>query len=522
MSTAPSSAAGRGDRPVGGRGDKPAAWFGLRPHTLLALVAIAGLIVPLSALSQPADSVTEGGLLARQRKQSGLSQANLGEIDPASETMRFACLGAKCIAGTLLWDRLNEYRKVEDWTSFSATLEQIKRLYPNFYSVWDFQAHNVSYNISVEFDDYHDRYAWVMKGIEFLREGAALNRFEPRLLNRMGWFLGQKIGRSDEKKQYRRLFKADDEFHERDRPGRSPAERDNWRVAHEKFRAAVDLADSGAPLRTTALIFHSEPMMSMINYAQALEEEGEFGETARDAWKLAREQMVEYAKREIPTTWDVPIQLGRREAELETAERIKERLEALLPGRFKAEEERRMQALPPEQAAALAVPLAERTSAQHELAAKATPAVRVTWKDVARDAPPELRDEALRLVEDLTKAEEMAQIIQRYREIVNFDFWRATCESEVTPDALKVRERLYTGQRELAAARLQTAKQAYEEAFETWRRVIDSQPVLQDNVLTADDVKDAVKRYRKVLEQLDEPFPKPFILQDLLDKAPPG
>jgi hypothetical protein len=31
-----------------------------------------------------------------------------------------------------------------------------------------------------------------------------------------------------------------------------------------------------------------------------------------------------------------------------------------------------------------------------------------------------------------------------------------------------------------------------------------------------------VGRYRKVLEQLDEPFPKPFILQDMLDKAAPG
>ena len=266
---------------------KTKSWLGLRPETLAALVAIAALLVPLSVLSQPADSASPGGYLARLRTQFGLSQSNLGEVDPTSETMRLATLGLKNIAVTLLWDRANHYKKVEDWTNLSAALEQMTKLQPNFYSVWDFQAHNLSYNISVEFDDYHDRYAWVMKGIEFLRQGIAFNQREPRLLGRMGWFIGQKIGRADEKKQYRRLFKADDDFHERDRPGRTLPERDNWLVGREKYLAAQQLADSGAPLKTTALIFHSEPMMTAINYARAIEDDGIFGDVARDAWKLA-------------------------------------------------------------------------------------------------------------------------------------------------------------------------------------------------------------------------------------------
>jgi hypothetical protein len=29
---------------------------------------------------------------------------------------------------------------------------------------------------------------------------------------------------------------------------------------------------------------------------------------------------------------------------------------------------------------------------------------------------------------------------------------------------------------------------------------------------------DQIKVYHKVLDQLDEPFPKPFILQDIVDK----
>jgi hypothetical protein len=488
----------------------------------MLLLAITVLLVPLSALSQPADSSSPGGYLARLRTAFGLSQANLGEVDPTSETMRLATLGLKNIAVTLLWDRANHYKKVEDWTNLSATLEQLTKLQPNFYSVWDFQAHNLSYNISVEFDDYHDRYAWVMKGIEFLRDGIALNLREPRLLGRMGWFIGQKIGKSDEKKQYRRLFKADDDFHERDRPGRTLPERDNWLVAREKYLAAQRLADSGAPLKTTALIFHSEPMMTAINHARALEDEGVFDERTREAWKLAGDEMRRFAGREIPTTWDVPIRLGLREAELARAERLEQELEALLPGQFQALQNRMRAALTPEQKAALATAPPERTEAQQKLAADAEAALAVTWPMVAREAAVDVRPKAREVARQFMEAKETAEIIARYRDIVNFDFWRATCEAEVTEPMLRAREATWRAERDYENARLQAAKKAYEEAFTAWRQVLDASPVLRADSLTADDLAETVGRYRKVLEQLEEKFPAPFILQDMLDRAGPS
>ena len=505
--------AGRGR----GGSDQGKTWLGLRPTTLIMLMTIAVLLVPLSMLSQPADSSSPGGYLARLRTKDGLSQANLGEIDPTSETMRLASLGLKNIAVTLLWDRANHYKKVEDWTNLSATLEQMTKLQPNFYSIWDFQAHNLSYNISVEFDDYHDRYAWVMKGIEFLRQGIAFNLREPRLLGRMGWFIGQKIGRADEKKQYRRLFKADDDFHERDRPGRTLPERDNWLVAREKYLAAQQLADSGAPLNTTPLIFHSESMMTAINHARALAEDGVFGDTGRDAWRLAGDEMRRYSVREIPTTWDVPIRLGLREAELARADRLARELEELLPGQFKAIEDRNRESLTPRQRAAIAVPAMDRSEEQQQEVAAAEAALRVTWPTVAREAPADVKAKAQELAREFMEANETAEIIDRYRDIVNFDFWRATCEAEVTDEMLKAREATWRAERDFENARLQAAKKAYEEAFEAWRKVLDSSEVLRKDSLTADDIKELVDRYRKVLEQLDEPFPKPFILQDVLE-----
>lgn len=502
-------------RPAGRR--EKAAWLGLRPETLVTLVLIAVLLVPLSALSQPRDSLSEGGHLAQLRAKAGLSQADLGEIDPTSETMRLATLGLKNIAVTLLWDRANYYKKVEDWTNLSAVLEQMTKLQPNFYSVWDFQAHNLSYNISVEFDDYHDRYAWVMKGIEFLRQGIFFNTREPRLLGRMGWFIGQKIGRADEKVQYRRLFKADDDFHERDRPGRTLAERDNWLVGREKYLAGQQLADSGAPLKTTALIFHSEPMMTAINYARALAADGIFGEKARDGWTLAGEAMRRYAVREIPTSWNVPIRLGLREAELARAERLATELEELLPGRFAALEAERKAGLSDAQREAIETPPLDRTEQQQQLFSEAEQAMKVTWSMVARDAPADAREQAKELAAEYVEASETAEIIDRYRDIVNFDFWRATCEMEVTEPALRAREATWRAEKDFEAARLRPAKQAFEEAFAAWREVLDQSDVLREDALTRDDLREIVDQYREVLEQLDEPFPSPFVLDDVLD-----
>ena len=45
--------------------------------------------------------------------------------------------------------------------------------------------------------------------------------------------------------------------------------------------------------------------------------------------------------------------------------------------------------------------------------------------------------------------------------------------------------------------------------------------MLKADDLTGDDLVEMIDRYRKVLDQLDEKFPQPFILQDVLDKAGP-
>jgi len=99
---------------------------------------------------------------------------------------------------------------------------------------------------------------------------------------------------------------------------------------------------------------------------------------------------------------------------------------------------------------------------------------------VAREAPADVRGKAQELARQHVEARETADIIDRYRDIVNFDFWRATCEAEVTEPMLRAREATWRADRDFQNARLQAAKKAYEQAFAAWREVLDGSPVLRE------------------------------------------
>ena len=47
--------------------------------------------------------------------------------------------------------------------------------------------------------------------------------------------------------------------------------------------------------------------------------------------------------------------------------------------------------------------------------------------------------------------------------------------------------------------------------------MLDKNPSLIPDQTAGDDLMDVIKRYRRILGQLDEPFPQPFILQDVID-----
>ncbi len=152
---------------------------------LVAIGVLLGLLYLFghpSTVDSPGQKGSPGGILAQARQRYGLSQTQLGQIDPTSETIKLATFGLRGVAALVLWEKANDYKMKEDWANFAATLNQIIKVQPHFISVWIHQAWNMSYNVSVEFDDYRERYRWVIKGINYLKQGIEYNKYEPRLV----------------------------------------------------------------------------------------------------------------------------------------------------------------------------------------------------------------------------------------------------------------------------------------------------------------------------------------------------
>src|SRR6056297_3467996 len=158
---------------------------------IVYLVVLVAMLVPLFLLGQPSGGEGDpGGRLTEMRRQFNIAESDLGELSPASETAKLASLGLRGVAATLLWNKAHEYKVRHEWDRLKAALNNISLLQPHFDKVWEFQAWNLAYNVSAEFDDYRQRYEMVREGTEFLTKGVKQNRKAPRLVWYTGWFYG--------------------------------------------------------------------------------------------------------------------------------------------------------------------------------------------------------------------------------------------------------------------------------------------------------------------------------------------
>lgn len=497
--------------------------------------AIALLLLPIAAISQPATlnpgkaEHFAGGKLAQLRAQYNLAQAELGEIDPASETMKLSTLGLRGVAANILWGWANYYKKIEDWDKLEMTVNQIIRLQPNFVEVWDFQAHNLSYNVSVEFDDYRMRYQWVKKGIDFLILGSHYNRDEPGILRQVGWFVGQKIGRADEHMQFRRLFRDDKDFHQTFRdngievdnglgPDRKP---DNWLVSKLWYEKAVNAHIAlGKPIRgTTPLLFYSGAPMSIMNSAAAMNKDGYFFENAVLAWQQAKDFWLRYGERELPTSVGFNIRLNEKEPVDQRIKDAKEELARLCPGAEDEIRQEKINRLSTEKKAVMQTPTTERSPEQFTLAYEAEQEIKVLPRDfISRAKRPEDRPRVRQLVDQIEQDETTSHQIEINRRIVNFEYWRMRAESELTDEAPKAHSDEYEANKLAASGEsLAKARNLYEASWKLYAVIFDKYPELMDNA-EAQDLIDSVSHYRDVLGQLDEPFPSDFPLWTLMDK----
>ncbi len=490
---------------------------------IVYLVIIFGLLMTLYYLGHPStgqvgvgDEGSPGGVLAQMRTKENLDQAQIGQVDPTSEALKLAMFGFRGVAAHLLGLKAIEYKKTKDWSNLSATLNQITKIQPNFLNVWEHQAWNLAYNCSVEFDDYHDRYRWVIKGLEFLKKGMQYNENEPVLARNMGWVTAQKIGRADEKKQYRRLFIADDDYH----GSRPKSERDNWLVGKEWYLTAHDMVNTRRAFRigTSPLLFYSEPPMCQMQYGEAIQEEGSFGEKAKKAWNKASQEWEEFGKQDIPTSQGLWIQLGKIEQLRKEGENLLKELDKLSDGAREKLIRQKTDQLPKKHQEALAVPELLRTPKQIELAYESKQLTFVSPAEIARQATGPNRAKANEILEKIKNLDGLIRQIKTDRGIVNYPYWDLRAKVEQTDLMLTARKLVHEADEAFQKANLTAAYQGYVAATKAWAQVLARFPEMfstessgnRINKATQDDINHLLIQYSKTLEQRDELYPTNF------------
>src|SRR5262245_64747561 len=159
----------------------------LKKTLLLALAAI--LLAGVSQVQQA---------LNRERDRLGLTRVEpLENAPPVLAFTTVALGGFRGLISNALWIRASDLQDEDKFFEMAQLADWITKLEPHFVHVWLVQAWNMAYNISVKFKDYPDRWRWVKRGIELLRDdGLRYNPNETLIYRELGWFFQHKVGQN--------------------------------------------------------------------------------------------------------------------------------------------------------------------------------------------------------------------------------------------------------------------------------------------------------------------------------------
>lgn len=134
--------------------------------------------------------------LNHQREVLGLTRVTPLENAPPVLAFTTKALGGfNGLIANALWIRANELQEEGKFFEMVQLADWITKLQPNLSSVWIHLAWNMAYNISVKLNDPEDRWKWVRRGTELLRDQAIVyNPKEPQLYRELAWFFQHKMG----------------------------------------------------------------------------------------------------------------------------------------------------------------------------------------------------------------------------------------------------------------------------------------------------------------------------------------
>ncbi len=499
---------------------------------LIYVGAIVLLLIPLYFLGHPSvrdsegEPTNEGGTLAQIRTRDDLGQSDLGALEPASESARLATLGLRGVAATILWQKAEYYKKEKYFDRMKATIDQLKILQPHFVKVWDYQAHNIAYNTSVEFDNYKHRYDWVKKGVYYLIEGCKFNKSRTELPFQLGDFVGSKMGIADEKVQYRDLFRNDSNFHQdvnklskldmTVQAARGPdGKPDNWRSGALWFQRSYDMVNQGSRPAKSPLMFYCKVPQWHMKYSEAIQSEGKLGEEARNGWNVAEGHLAEFGKRQIRTSFGTLVRLSEIEREGERYAEKEKEFKELCGEAYTAALNKLKENLTEVQRQALDKDHADLSFDELVAVEQAQGLLKVDPLSVARRVPSEKQLKALELAQQMRTQADLREHTERYRAQVNYSYWESRCRAEQDDAALDARTSMYLANKALDLGKLDEAIELFEKAWVAWNTLFNRHPDMMIDE-AADDVEKAVAQYLTQIEKSLDNLPENFALKNFL------
>jgi hypothetical protein len=411
--------------------------------------------------------------LAEEKKRRDLGEAAIGQIDTGSFMMKLFLLGGfRGIVADLLWLRAEDNKRDHDWDRLKTTVELITKLQPHFLSIWTFQGWNLAYNVSVEWDAPEDKYVWIKEGIKFVQQGVNKNRRSPDLVWDTAWFYYHKLGFSDESIILRRLFRDDEEeeFKTYFDPelNQTVVGDDNFKLGYGWFSRAVGLVDAGAS-RLTPGVGYVDPTPQRKGRPDdiAFRSMPAHGQTR---YAAAVEKM---------STYGVEARFG------EFA--MNEWSRALSQWSHFGEHE---------------------FDSHNEM-----------------NYGGRIMRDKVRL-DDSTDTERFNKLNEnqkywtaRWADQMNYRYWKARSEAERTLNGVTARRLFYEGTKAYKLADFPQAAQKLRQGLEVWKNLMEEFPAYRDDELAKKDTGLIVKRYVRVLRQLEQPVPESFPFKELLVAA---
>ncbi len=476
----------------------------------------------------------------KEHPEVHLSQATLGNVDPTNAAILLILGGLRGVAANYLWVRAEDLQKNHRWSELALEVDRIIKLQPHFVSVWRFQSWNLAYNVSAEWDQVNDKYYWIREGIRFAQRGTEVNQHEETLSWWTGWCYFHKIGKADEARLLRELFRDDTEPEIDARgvqqPPFNPKQLDNYEAAEVWFvRAEQKLDELNRPPRQMAEVaFRSYPGHARIQLAIALEAEGQFGDEAARRWSSALERWLQFGARQYY------VRHVKRYVRLDYCPEVFAAFNRARIGQTYAfavlksiEQNGIPQSAEDRRALAESFKLAIRNmedalglvtrAVLRELPEEAAPAYEAAKSKISilaqldpeELASPEGEDARRQFKEFHTLYYEFYKYIDeelfwndKYGGLVNYRYWRNRCIVEMEPDTLQAREYFYRAQRAFEQGDLVAAKEYFEQGLQLWAEVLGRNRWLAIDDQTAEETHELIMGplgYHRLLRQLDEP-----------------